>query len=161
MRILVGVARALRARVDCDLLSDPCSAVLYHADRELRASEFWVSDPSPRTRRYVARLGATYQRPMSEFNPRAHWVPTEPNEELAWHVKFLAGATVGVIATGLEDEVSSCLAIGLGRPHSYRGRLELPLGLVEGSLRVEVVPWALCYNDPVRERVKARREFDG
>ncbi len=160
VRVLVGVARALLSRVDSSLLSDSCLVVLDHAERELQVSEFWVSDPNPRTRKHAARLGATYERPRSTFNPRSYWVPSEPNEELAWHSKFLAGATVGAIATGLEDELSSCLARGLGRPHSYRGRLELPSGLAELSLRQEVVPWALGYRDPVRDRVEARQRAE-
>lgn len=120
--------------------------------RAILAAEAWLLEPAPERASEAARAAAEAERAPGSFRPT-------PEFHLASALRSEAaqepsGAALGALAARA--------AAGDDPPGALRRGLELLADAVPLEvIAAEVVPWALGYHDPVRDRVLLGRDFVG
>lgn len=155
VRALLGVCWRLHSEITEADLHPNAAELVGHALTSLQAIESWLLDHNARTRKQAARLGSTYLDSSA-------WVSQSRADQLARVFYSVASRTSRVLSTGNHDEIWQNLGDGIGSGLRSEEHLGLAPGTTWAHVQSALVPFALGYSDPVRERVEARqREATG
>jgi len=130
-------------------------------ERVLVAAENWTLNPGEARRKRAARVSGKLSNRIHKAIRTGSFV-TRSSHSLGLAQQALVSC-VDVLGAGTADQVEAHLRRAMRT--LYWGESE-GLGLfakvsVDALLRQELVPWALGYRDPVRERVEARQRAEG